>query len=62
MSEKDFDPDALMDAMAPFLGLSLVDDYRAGIATHLLAAYSIAQDVMTFETGDESEPAPVYKP
>lgn len=61
MSEK-FDPDALIDAMAPFLGLPVEDEYRFGIAAHLLAAHKIVQDVLDFPVSDEDEPAPVYRP
>lgn len=58
----EFDPNAMIDALAPFLGLPVVEEYRAGIAVHLVAAHRIAQDVLAFDTGDETEPAPVFRP
>jgi len=62
MSDDAFDAEALIDAMAPFLGLPVEPDYRPGIAAHLTVAHRIAQDVLAFPTGDEDEPAPVYRP
>ena len=61
MKDDEFDADALIDAMAPFLGLTVEEDYRPGVAGHLIAARRIASDVLAFETDDEAEPAPVYR-
>lgn len=61
MNRDDFDADALIDAMAPFLGLPVEEAYRPGIAGHLEAARRIARDVLDFETSDETEPAPVFR-
>ena len=58
----DFDAEAMMDAMAACLGLTLEPGYRDGVAAHLMAAHAIAQDVLAFELDDEAEPAPVYRP
>ena len=44
------------------LGLPVEAEYRPGIAVHLTVAHQIAQDVLAFETGDDTEPAPVYRP
>lgn len=60
MSE--FDADAIVDAMAPFLGLTVEEEYRAGIVQHLNAAWMIAQSVLAVELEDDAEPAPVYRP
>ena len=57
-----FDAEAIIDAMAPYLGLPLEAEYRWGIAVHLTVAHQIAQNVLAFETGDDTEPAPVYRP
>ena len=62
MSGEAFDVEKLIDAMAEFLGLPVEDEYRPGIAGHLIVAHRIAQDVLAFETSDEAEPAPVYEP
>jgi len=58
----DFDAEAMVDAMAPFLGLTVEDEYRAGIVQHLNAAWIIAQSVLGVELKDDAEPAPVYRP
>ena len=62
MSGEAFDAEKLIDAMAAFLGLPVEEEYRPGIAAHLVVAHRIAQDVLAFETSDEAEPAPVYEP
>lgn len=59
---KDFDPDAMIDALAPFLGLTVEPEYREGVKAHLRAAQTIAADVLAFEMPDDAEPAPVYRP
>jgi hypothetical protein len=61
MNRDEFDADALIDAMAGFLGLPTEEAYRPGIAGHLRVAHRIARDVLDFETPDEAEPAPVFK-
>ncbi|MFZ2102519.1 MAG: DUF4089 domain-containing protein [Oricola sp.] len=61
MKDDAFDPDALIDAMAPFLGLPIEEAYRPGIAGHLAAAHGIVQEVLAFATDDEAEPAPVFR-
>jgi hypothetical protein len=58
----DFNTEAIIDAMAPYLGLPVEAEYRPGITVHLTVAHQIAQDVLAFETGDDTEPAPVYRP
>jgi hypothetical protein len=62
VAQDDHDTDAVIDAMAAFLGLAVKPEYRAGVAAHLKAANAIAADVLAFETDDEAEPAPVYRP
>lgn len=62
MARNDHDTDAVIDAMAAFLGLEVMPKYRPGVAAHLKAANAIAADVLAFETEDEAEPAPVYRP
>lgn len=61
MTDDEFDPEAIIDAMAPFLDLPVDETYRPGIVTHLKVARGIARDVLGFATGDETEPAPVYR-
>ena len=61
MSEP-FDPEALIDAMAPLLGLDLQVGYRAGVATNLRIAAAMAALVLAEPIDDEAEPAPVFTP
>ena len=60
--EKPFEPEAVMDSIAPMLELTIEEDYRAGIVTHLEAAHRIAQAVLDLKLDDHAEPAPVYLP
>jgi hypothetical protein len=62
VAQEGFDADAVIDAMAAFLGLEVMPKYRPGVAAHLKAASAIAADVLAFETDDEAEPAPVFRP
>lgn len=61
MSET-FDADALIDAVAAYAGLPVLEEYRAGVRFHLTAARAIVADVLAFELEDDAEPAPVYRP
>jgi hypothetical protein len=62
VGQDEFDADAVIDAMAPMVGLVVEPQYRAGVTAHLKAANAIAADVLAFETDDEAEPAPVFRP
>ena len=57
---KPFDPEAVIDAMAPLLDLSIDPDYRPGIATNLLVTARFAAVVLAAPLDDEAEPAPVF--
>ncbi|MBV8565763.1 MAG: DUF4089 domain-containing protein [Methylobacteriaceae bacterium] len=57
-----FDADALIDAMAPLLGLAVGDEARPAVRLHLEMVARIAQQVLSFELGDDAEPAPIYVP
>ncbi len=56
----DFDPDAVLDAMAPQLGLTIADAYRPGVRLHLENTARIAAGLLTFDLDDDVEPAPVF--
>jgi Protein of unknown function (DUF4089) len=62
MSEKPFDPEALVEAMAPLLGIALTPESRAQTILHLRIAAEQAELLLSAENGDEDEPAPVYRP
>ena len=63
MSQEDFpgfDPEAVIDAMAPLLGLTVADEYRRGVAANLAVTARLAALVMEFPLGDHAEPAAVF--
>jgi hypothetical protein len=62
MSESDFDPEKLIEAMSAFLNLSIEAEYRSGISNHLIASRRIAEAFLILDLDDEAEPAPVFKP
>ena len=58
----EFDPDTLIDAMAPLLDLPLEAADRAVIATHLRIAQGMAATVAAHPLPDDAEPLPVFRP
>jgi hypothetical protein len=61
MTENTFDPEALVDAMAPLLKIALTPVSRAEIILHLQIAAEQAELLLSGAIGDEDEPAPVYR-
>ena len=59
--EPEFDPEALMDAMAPLLGLDIKPQYRPGIAINLKVTAAFAALVLEAEIDDRFEPAAVFR-
>jgi Protein of unknown function (DUF4089) len=62
MTDAAFDPDALIDALAPALGLKLSEESRAQVKTHLAIAANHAQTLLAHVPDDYAEPAPVFTP
>ncbi len=62
MTDKDFDPRALIDAMAPLLRLDIRPEYRPGIATNLEVTARFAAVLLAEPIDDHAEPAPVFRP
>ena len=60
MSSASFDPEALIDAMAPLLGLTLTPESRAETALHLGIAAQQAEKLFAIALDDAEEPAPVF--
>jgi hypothetical protein len=58
--EPAFDPEAVIDAMTPLLGLAAAEDYRPGIAMNLRICAGFAALLDEVELGDHEEPAPVF--
>jgi Protein of unknown function (DUF4089) len=62
MTEKTFDPGALVDAAAPLLKLTLTPESRAQTILHLEIAAEQAELLLSSASADDHEPAPVYRP
>lgn len=52
--------DALIDAVAPLLGLAIEPGWRRAIRTHLGITFRHAQAVAEVHLPDEIDPAPVF--
>ena len=62
MTEAPFDPDAVIDAMAPMLGLDPSRFDRTAIAENLRTVARLAALVLDPPIGDHAEPAAVFSP
>ena len=62
MTPATFDPEALVDAMAPLLRLKLTPDSRAETVVHLRIAAQQAELLLSAPIDDCEEPAPVFVP
>ena len=62
MTASPFEPEALIDAMAPLLGLTLTPESRAQTVVHLRIAAEQAALLLSATIGGEEEPAPVFVP
>ena len=62
MSETKLDAEAVIDAMAPLIGIEIEPDYRSGIAFNLDVAARFAALVLEFRLSDHAEPAAVFRP
>jgi Protein of unknown function (DUF4089) len=62
MDEDRFDAEALVDAMAPMLGLRVTPDQRAGVLLHLRNTRRIAAIMLRFRLPERTEHAPVFRP
>ena len=62
MTPAPFDPDAIIEAMAPLLRLTLTAESRAQIVVHLRIAAEQAALLLSAPIDDDEEPAPVFVP
>ena len=62
MNTASFDPDAVIDAMAPLLGLAIGPDHRAAVAANLRIAAGMAAQVFEVPIADHDEPAALFVP
>lgn len=61
MPDQPFDPEAVIDAMAPLLGLVIRPEERPGVATNLRVTARFAAILLDAPVPDEAEPAPVFR-
>jgi hypothetical protein len=62
MAYKPFDVDAMIDAVAPLVQLDITDEQRPGVRQNLKTAAKMAALLDQVKLGDDTEPAPVYRP
>jgi hypothetical protein len=62
MSADPFDPEALLNAMVPLLGLTVTAESRAQTLVHLRIAAEQAEKLLAVSLNEEDEPAPVFTP
>jgi 1-carboxybiuret hydrolase subunit AtzG-like protein len=62
MNEPPFDADAVIDALAPLLGIVIGESSRGPVKTHLEIAARYAALLEQADLGDHEEPAPVFTP
>jgi hypothetical protein len=62
MANETFDPERVVDAMAPMLGFDIGPEARAAVILHLELTARIAAPLVAFELPDEVDAAPVYRP
>ena len=60
MTAKTFDPEAVVDAVAPLLGLTLTPESRLQTLVHLRIAAEQAEKLLSVPLDDQQEPAPVF--
>ena len=60
MTANAFDPEVVVDAMAPLLGLTLTPESRAQTIVHLRIAAEQAEKLLSVLLDDQQEPAPVF--
>jgi hypothetical protein len=57
----EFDAQAVIDAMAPMIGIEIDPDFREGVATNLKLTADLAQLVLSFPVEDGNQPAAVFE-
>jgi hypothetical protein len=57
-----FDPEALIDAMAPLVGIPVDPAFRPGVAANLALIATMAALVDGAPLDEREEPAAVYRP
>lgn len=57
-----FDSAAVIEVLAPLLGLAIAPERRGPVVTHLKIAAEMAAKLDAVALDDEAEPAPVFTP
>lgn len=57
----EFDAQAVIDAMAPMIGIEIDPDFREGVAANLKLSAELAQLVLSFPIEDGNQPAVVFE-
>ncbi|MDT3378974.1 DUF4089 domain-containing protein [Labrys neptuniae] len=57
----EFDAQAVIDAMAPMIGIEVDPDFREGVAANLKLTADLAQLVLSFPIEDGNQPAAVFE-
>ena len=57
----EFDAQAVIDAMAPMIGIEIDPDFREGVAANLKLTVDLAQLVLSFPVEDGDQPAAVFE-
>ena len=60
MTANSFNPEGVVDTMAPLLGLTLTPESRAQTLVHLRIAVEQAEKLLSVPLDDQQEPAPVF--
>ena len=61
MPDQPFNPDAVIDALAPLLDLTVDEASRPHVKTHLEIAARMAALLFEHQLDDHEEPGPVFK-
>jgi Protein of unknown function (DUF4089) len=58
---RDFDAQAVIDAMGPLIGIEIAPEFRDGVATNLKITADFAAQLLAFRLGDHDEPKAVFQ-
>jgi hypothetical protein len=58
----EFDAEAMVDFMAPVMGITIATEWRASVIENLRATEALASYVQAFPLEDHVEPAPNFEP
>ena len=56
------DPEAIIDALAPLLGIDVTPEFRPGVIANLETTIRLARIVLAAPLDEREEPAAVFRP